>query len=358
MIVKPGMPTAPETRSEDSRWVAVCARDARCDGTFYYAVTTTGVYCRPSCPSRPKRRENVVFHDSADSAERAGFRPCRRCHPRRASHADQTAAKIAELCRIIEVSEEVPSLAQLARKSGWSTFHTQRVFKAVTGVSPRDYAAAHRSRRLQNALWKGAPVTAALYDAGYGSSGRFYEAAPATLGMTPSRYRSGGAGTRIEFAVGRASLGCVLVAATERGVCAILIGDTPEALRRDLEHRFPRADRRPAGPSFAALIEDVVGVVDGHRPPETLPLDVRGTAFQQRVWQALQRIPAGSTLSYTALAARLGVPRGARAVARACATNPIAVAIPCHRVVRETGDLAGYRWGLERKRTLLAREKK
>jgi AraC family transcriptional regulator of adaptative response/methylated-DNA-[protein]-cysteine methyltransferase len=349
---------SPRASDADPRWIAVCARDAGADGTFFYAVATTGVYCRPSCASRPKRRENVDFYTTTQEAERAGFRPCQRCEPDRPPRFERQAAQIAVLCRIIEESNEAVSLTALARHAGWSVFHTQRVFKAVTGVTPRTYYAAHRAKRVQTALSNGAPVTDALYDAGYNSSGRFYEDAPSMLGMTPSQYRRGGAGTRIDFAIGLSSLGSVLVGATARGVCAIFIGDDPAALVRDLERRFPRADRRPADSGFTTLVEHVVAIVDGRAAPETLPLDVSGTAFQRRVWQALQQIPRGSTTSYGALAESLGTPRGSRAIARACATNPIAVAIPCHRVIGKDGDLSGYHWGLERKQALLSREAK
>jgi len=342
---------------DDERWAAVRRRDRRADGAFYYSVRTTGVYCRPSCSARLPRRENVRFHATRADAERAGFRPCRRCRPGEASVADQHAAAVAEACRLIESAEEPVSLGDLAARAGLSRFHFHRVFRRLTGLTPRAYAAAHRARRVREELRRNGSVTDAIYGAGYGSSGRFYEQASRLLGMTPTRYRAGGSGTTIRFAVGECSLGSVLVAATEKGVCSILLGDDAASLVRDLQDRFPTATLVGGDQRFERLVAGVIGLIEAPGRGHDLPLDVRGTAFQQRVWQALVRIPAGSTATYTEIARRLGAPRAARAVARACASNPVAVAIPCHRVVRTDGSLSGYRWGIARKRALLERER-
>ena len=342
----------------DPRWTAVVARDAAADGTFFYSVKTTGVYCRPSCAARLARPENVSFHPTRADAERAGFRPCKRCKPDQPPLAEQHAATVADVCRLIESADPVPSLEQLARHGGMSTWHFLRVFKAVAGVTPRAYAAAHRARRLRDQLDQGGTVTDAIYDAGYHSSSRFYAQADAVLGMTPSRYRAGGADTTIRFAIGECSLGAILVAASARGVCAILLGDDPDALARDLQDRFPRAEIIGADAGFEQTVARVVASVEAPGLGLDLPLDVRGTAFQQRVWQALRDIPAGETASYAQVAGRIGMPKAARAVAQACAANALAVAIPCHRVVRNDGNLSGYRWGVERKRALLDREAK
>ena len=341
---------------KDPRWMAVVARDSRADGKFFYAVRTTGVYCRPSCGSRRARPENLQFYATTADAERAGFRPCKRCKPDQPSLDRQHAAKVAKICRLIENAEEPPSLAELAGKAGLSAYHFHRIFKAVTGVTPRAYAAAHRAKRMRSELGRGATVTEAIYGAGYGSNGRFYETADAVLGMTPSNYRAGGANTEIRFALGECSLGSILVARSERGICAILLGDDPAALARDLQDRFPRARLIGGDKEFERLVAKVVGFVEAPALGLDLPLDVRGTAFQQRVWQALRKIPAGATASYTEIAKRIGAPKSVRAVAQACAANALAVAIPCHRVVRNDGALSGYRWGVERKRALLRRE--
>lgn len=354
---RPSPRPSPAADVLDPRWHALRQRDARADGTFVYAVRTTGVYCRPSCPSRAPRRENVSFHPDPAAARRAGFRPCKRCDPD-APHAGARAGElVARLCRFIEESDETPTLEQLARHIGKSEFHTHRLFKAGTGVTPRAYAAAHRNRRVRDGLEAAASVTEAIHAAGFGSSSRFYASSRQTLGMTPTRWRSGGERERIRFAVGQCSLGAILVAATDLGVCAILLGDEPEALVHDLERRFPRAALVGDDASFAQTVATVVGLVEAPRIGLQLPLDIRGTAFQQRVWAALQAIPPGETRDYTAIAATLGVPDAARAVAQACGANPLAIAIPCHRVVRRDGALAGYRWGIERKRELLQRER-
>ena len=342
--------------TDQARWAAVQARDASADGSFYFSVRTTGVYCRPSCAARLARRENVAFHPTTADAERAGFRPCKRCKPDQPPLAERQAAQVADLCRLIEASEQPPTLEQLADHAGLSAFHVHRVFKAVTGVTPKAYAAAHRAGRVRGELRARGTVTEAIYGAGYSSSARFYETSTARLGMTPSKFRAGGSDLDIRFAIGQCSLGAILVAATERGVCAILLGDDPEALAHDLENRFPRARLLGADPSFERLVAQVVGLVEQPQRGGNLPLDIRGTAFQQRVWKALSKIPTGKTASYADIARKIGAPRAVRAVAQACAANPLAVAIPCHRVVRTDGDLSGYRWGIERKRTLLDRE--
>ncbi|MCU0759604.1 MAG: bifunctional DNA-binding transcriptional regulator/O6-methylguanine-DNA methyltransferase Ada [Steroidobacteraceae bacterium] len=344
---------------EDPRWAAVLARDASADGRFVYSVRTTGVYCRPSCGSRRARPENVRFHVDAAAAELAGFRACRRCEPDRPPASRRQAGLVARACRAIEAAEAPPSLGSLAQAAGLSAYHFHRVFKAVTGLTPRGYALAQRSRRLRERLdpVRGArTVTDALFDAGFNSGARAYAQAPGQLGMTPSAYRRGGADVRIRFAVGQCSLGSVLVAQSGRGLCAILLGDEPEALVRDLEDRFPHAELVGGDAEFERVVAAVVGFVEAPRLGLELPLDIRGTAFQQRVWQALRALPPGQTTSYAELARRIGAPSSTRAVAAACAANALAVAIPCHRVVRTDGSLSGYRWGVERKRRLLQRE--
>jgi AraC family transcriptional regulator, regulatory protein of adaptative response / methylated-DNA-[protein]-cysteine methyltransferase len=341
----------------DLRWTAVVARDRRADGAFYYSVETTGVYCRPSCPSRRANPKNVRFHGTIADAERAGFRPCQRCRPDRPPLEQQHAATIAEICRVIETAETMPPLAALAARAGLSPYYFHRVFKAVTGVTPRAYAAAGRNMRVRRELaQENKTVTEAIYDAGFNSSGRFYEASDQLLGMTPTAYRAGGVDTEIRFAVGECSVGSILVAQTTKGVCAILLGDAPDALVRDLQDRFPRATLIAGDAAFERTVATVVGFVEQPARGLHLPLDVRGTAFQQRVWEALREIPAGSTATYTEIARRIGVANGARAVAQACGANPLAVAVPCHRVVRTDGSISGYRWGVARKRSLLEKE--
>ena len=342
----------------DPRWSDVVERNAAADGKFVYSVRTTGVYCRPSCAARPARPENVRFHVTPAAAEREGFRACKRCKPNAQSPLAQQAAQIAALCRWIEQSEASPSLESLAAHAGMSRYHLHRVFKAVTGVTPKAYADAHRANRVREALDRSRTVTDAIYGAGFGSNGRFYASSHQLLGMNPTDYRAGGPNTQIRFAIGECSLGSILVAATVRGVCAIFMGDDPEALVRDLQDRFPRATLLGADGAFERTVALVVGFVEAPKVGLDLPLDVRGTAFQRRVWEALRAIPAGEKMSYTALAKRIGAPKATRAVAHACAANPVAVAIPCHRVVRSDGSISGYRWGVERKRALLDREAK
>jgi AraC family transcriptional regulator of adaptative response/methylated-DNA-[protein]-cysteine methyltransferase len=299
----------------------------------------------------------VAFHKSCADAERAGFRPCKRCRPNEPALAEAHATAVARACRVIEEAEEVPSLETLAQAAGMSRFHFHRVFKAITGVTPKAYAAGDRARRVREELSTRQTVTEAIYGAGFNSNGRFYAAAPSLLGMTPTQFRSGGSGNVVRFAVGQCSLGAILVAATTKGVCAIELGDDPEALVRALQDRFPKARLVGGDETFERLVAKVVGFVEAPARGLDLPLDIRGTAFQQRVWTAIRDIPAGSTASYRELAKRIGAPKAVRAVAQACGANGIAVAIPCHRVVRTDGSTSGYRWGVARKRALLAREK-
>ena len=340
----------------DPRWAAVLTRDPAADGQFLYSVRTTGVYCRPSCAARRARPEHVAFHPTAEDAERAGFRPCHRCRPDRPPLAEQRAAMVARLCRFIESAEQSPSLDTLAKEAALSVHHFHRLFKAATGLTPRAYATAHRARRVRAELERSDTVTEAIYGAGYSSNGRFYAQSNGVLGMTPTRYRAGGVDTDIRFAIGQCSLGAILVAASEVGICAILIGDDPDVLARELQNRFPRAELIGGDASFERIVAKVVGLVEAPGVGLDLPLDIRGTAFQQRVWQALREIPPGTTVSYGDLAGRIGAPKSVRAVAQAVGANALAVAIPCHRVVRNDGALSGYRWGVERKRALLERE--
>jgi AraC family transcriptional regulator of adaptative response/methylated-DNA-[protein]-cysteine methyltransferase len=340
----------------DPRWQAIVTRSSQADGSFFYSVSTTGVYCRPSCGSRRARPEHVRFFDSREQAEQAGFRPCKRCKPDRAPLVDQYAQKVTEACRIIDESETAPLLEHLAKRVGMSAYHFHRVFKQVTGVTPRQYAAARREQRVRSELASGTRITDAIFDAGYSSNSRFYEGASQMLGMTPTKYRAGGTDMQIKFAIGECTLGSILVARSELGICAILLGDDPEMLARDLQDRFPRATLIGGDLEFESLVATVVGFVEAPGVGLSLPLDVRGTAFQRRVWQALREIPAGQTASYAEIAKRIGMPAAVRAVAQACAANTLAVAIPCHRVVRTDGALSGYRWGVDRKRALLAKE--
>lgn len=339
---------------QDPRWAALLARDP--EAGFFYSVATTGVYCRPSCGARRPNPRNVAFHPDGAHARASGFRACLRCKPDEPPPAQRRAELVAAACRSIEAAEAPPSLAGLAKAAGLSPHHFHRLFRAATGLTPRDYAAAHRAGRVRDALQGGSSVTEAIFEAGFNSSGRFYEASDAVLGMTPTAFRKGGARTAIRFAVAQSSLGAVLVARSERGVCAILMGEHPEALVRDLQDRFPAADLQGADAALEAEVAQVIGFLEAPRLGLDLPLDLQGTAFQQRVWRALRDIPAGRTASYTEVAARIGAPRSVRAVAGACAANPLAVAVPCHRVVRTDGALSGYRWGIERKRALLDRE--
>ncbi len=343
---------------DDERWDATVARDPAFDGQFYVCVATTGIYCRPSCPAKRPKREHVRFYDSAAEAKAAGFRACKRCKPDQPSLFAQNAAKIEQACRLIEAAEHEPKLEALAGAVGLSPYHFHRLFKAKLGVTPKAYAAAQRNKRIREQLGRSATVTEAIYGAGFNSNGRFYATSTEVLGMTPRQFRSGGADAAIRFAIRQCSLGLVLVAASAKGVCAILFGDDTEALKRDLARQFPRARLIGDDLEFDRLAAKVIGFVENPRLDLDLPLDIRGTAFQHRVWEALRRIPPGSTASYAEIAKAIGAPKATRAVARACATNRIAVAIPCHRVIGSDGSLTGYAGGIERKRALLAKEAK
>ncbi|MCX7078772.1 MAG: bifunctional DNA-binding transcriptional regulator/O6-methylguanine-DNA methyltransferase Ada [Pseudomonas sp.] len=347
---------AKTTTENDPRWSAVLARDPRADGQFVYAVKTTGIYCRPSSLARLPKPENVEFFDTAEAAQAAGYRPSKRAAADQTDVAAQHSALVATACRQIESAETLPSLKELAQVAGMSAFHFHRVFKALTGLTPKGYATGHRSRKVRERLEDGNSVTDALYHAGFNSNSRFYESADNLLGMKPGDYRAGGLNADIRFAVGQCSLGAILVAQSNRGVCAILLGDDPDALVHDLQDKFPRANLIGADHDFEQLIAKVVGFIEAPAIGLDLPLDLRGTAFQERVWMALREIPAGSTASYAEIAQRIGAPKSFRAVAQACGANSLAVAIPCHRVVRSDGNLSGYRWGVERKRQLLERE--
>jgi len=351
---RPG--TGREAGGEAVRWAAVVARDKAFDGEFVFSVASTGVYCRPSCPARRAKRENVAFFDSCAKAEASGFRACRRCRPNEPARDTHHARLVAEACRRIERSEEIPDLAQLAATSGVSRFHFHRMFKKVTGVTPKGYALAHRRNAVRRELQRSASVTDAIYRAGFTSSSRFYENAAEQLGMTPKTFRSGGQNELLTFSVADSSLGSILVAASEKGIAAILIGDDAENLTRELKKLFPKAEFVAGDRRFTRSLGRVIAMVERPEMPFELPLDIRGTAFQQRVWKALRDIPLGTTATYSEVAKKLDNPKAVRAVARACATNPLAIVIPCHRVVRADGDMAGYRWGIERKRRLLARE--
>jgi AraC family transcriptional regulator of adaptative response/methylated-DNA-[protein]-cysteine methyltransferase len=342
--------------SDDPRWARVLARDRSADGAFWYSVSTTGIYCRPSCPSRTANPKNVQLYETLAAAKATGFRPCKRCNPDGRSLEEENAVIVARACRLIEDSEETLPLSGLASTIGLSQSHLHRLFKSVTGLTPKAYATAHRGAKLREGLVSSDSVTEAIYDAGYGSSSRFYEKSTSLLGMTPTQYRAGGLNEEIRFAVGESSLGAILVASSAKGVVAILLGNDPELLVRDLQDRFPRAKLIGADRDYESLVAQVVGLIEAPGIGFGLPLDIRGTAFQQRVWRALQEIPPGQTVSYAEIARRIGTPKAVRAVAGACAANNLAVAIPCHRVVRNDGSLSGYAWGVDKKRTLLDRE--
>jgi AraC family transcriptional regulator, regulatory protein of adaptative response / methylated-DNA-[protein]-cysteine methyltransferase len=348
-----------ETSATDSRrWQAVQRRDAAADRKFVYAVRTTGVYCRPSCAARLARRKNVEFFATPADAEREGFRACKRCKPDDPAAGHDHAEAIARACKLIEASaDETPDVDALAAAAGMSPSHFHRVFKSQTGVTPKAYAIAHRAQRVRDELAGGRSVTSAMHRTGFNSNGRFYSTAAKTLGMKPAAYRAGGAGMTIRFAVGKCSLGVILVAASEVGICAISLGDDPDELVTWLKDRFRRADFVGGDKKFERLVAQIVAFVDDPAIGLNLPLDIRGTAFQQRVWQKLAEIPLGATRTYSAIARDLGVPKSSRAVGAACGANPIAVAIPCHRVVASNGALTGYRWGVERKAKLLKSER-
>jgi AraC family transcriptional regulator of adaptative response/methylated-DNA-[protein]-cysteine methyltransferase len=349
--------------SNETRWNAVSGRDRAADGAFVYAVRTTGVYCRPSCASRRPLRENVEFFTLPEAAERAGYRACRRCRPQLVAAADPALDRVHKACAAVDeaLAEEAPppSLADIAERVGLSPFHLQRLFKRHLGISPREYADARRLERAKAIMRDGESVAGAVYGAGYGSASRLYERADAQLGMTPATYRKGGRGAAIAYATTETRLGRLLVAATERGICAVSLGDDEAGLAARLRDEYPEAAIARDEARLAPALDAVVELVEhGSDRAASLPLDIRATAFQWRVWRALQGIPRGTTATYSGIAASLGMPSGARAVARACASNRAALVIPCHRVVREDGALGGYRWGLERKERLLAEEKR
>lgn len=342
----------------DLRWQAIVSRDKLADADFVYAVKTTGIYCAPSCPSRLPNRENVEYFSDAGQAERQGYRPCKRCRQGRISLAQQHGALVEQACRLLEESEKTPPLEQLAQHVGLSAYHFHRIFKSFTGVTPRAYAVAKRQQRIRDKLAASSSITSAILEAGYASSGNFYASSPASLGMTPKAYRAGGRDIAVWFAVGVCSLGDILVAESARGVCAILLGDNPQTLIENLQDNFPHAQLLGNDEDFEKRVATIVGFVDQPGGHLALPLDIRGTAFQQRVWHALRAIPVGETLSYSCVAEKIGSPKSVRAVARACAANLLAVAIPCHRVVKNSGAISGYRWGVERKRALLEKEQR
>jgi AraC family transcriptional regulator of adaptative response/methylated-DNA-[protein]-cysteine methyltransferase len=337
-------------------WDAVAGRDASMDGVFFYAVMSTGVYCRPSCPSKRPRRENVVFFRAREAAESAGFRPCKRCKPEANNQRDPNAQLVEKVCRYIDTHPDEPvTLEALGRALGISPFYLQRTFKASTGITPRAYADSRRLNSFKSGLREGHSVTRSLYDAGYGSSSRLYEHATAQLGMTPARYRKQGSGVTIHYTIAPTPIGKMLLAATDQGICSIHFGDSNATLQEELRTEFPKAEIIRGDGKLGEKVKALREMIQTENKV-ALPLDIQATAFQRRVWQALEAIPRGATKSYSEIAADIGCPKAARAVARACATNPVAVAIPCHRVVRENGEPGGYRWGVERKRKLLALE--
>lgn len=343
---------------EEASWRAVLERDARFDGRIFFAVRSTGIYCRPSCPARRPRREQVVFFRIPEAAERAGFRSCLRCLPRSAATAGPQVEMARQACRYIESRPgDLPTLEDLGAHAGVSPFHLQRVFKRVVGITPRQYAEALRLSQFKTSVKKGTSVAEAIYDAGYGSSSRLYERASAQLGMTPAAYRRGGKGMRITYTTVACSLGRLLVAATSKGVCAVRLGDSDQALEEDILREYALADVGRDDHVLGKWVGQIVEHLNGRRPNLDLPLDVQATAFQRLVWEKLREIPYGGTSSYSDIARKIGRPTATRAVARACATNPVALVVPCHRVVREDKSLGGYRWGIERKQALLDRER-
>ncbi|MDI6934897.1 bifunctional DNA-binding transcriptional regulator/O6-methylguanine-DNA methyltransferase Ada [Serratia sp. Se-PFBMAAmG] len=344
--------------TDEARWQAVVERNKEANGHFVYGVRTTGVYCQPSGAARLPKRENIEFFDTPEAAEAQGYRPSKRLRRGQPELENEHATRIAQACRFIEEHDGEAALADIADHVGMSTFHFHRLFKSTTGLTPKAYASAHRNKRLRDALNDTGSVTDAIFDAGFNSNSRFYENSSAMLGMTPKTWRAGGKGATIYFALGICSLGDILVAQSDKGICAILLGDDPDALLRDLQDKFPQAELVGGDTQFEQLVARVVGFVEAPEIGLDLPLDIRGTAFQQRVWQALRDIPVGATVSYADIAQRIGSPKAVRAVAGACAANMLAVAIPCHRVVRNDGALSGYRWGVERKRALLNKEAK
>jgi len=345
--------------NDEQLWQAVVSKDARFDGQFVFAVSSTGVYCRPSCPSRRAHRERVSFFDLPEAAEQAGFRACLRCQPRRARVLDPQMELVQRVCSLLNSSDsETVKLAELASHAGVSVFHLQRTFKRVMGISPRQYLAARRFGNFKALVRKGDSVTTALYESGFNSSSRLYEYASEELGMTPATYSRGGRGVNINYTIVASSMGRLLVAMTERGVCAVRMCDTDAELEKDLRDEFPHAQINRDDSALREQVQKILNHLDNNEPRLDLPLDIRATAFQRQVWDKLRAIPYGQTVSYGDVAKALGNPGAVRAVGRACATNPVALVIPCHRVVREDQSLGGYRWGLERKKKLLEREKR
>lgn len=356
----------PPVSSNDNFWRSVLTHDRAADGAFVYAVRSTGVYCRPSCPSRRPRRQQVVFFALPEAAEREGFRACQRCKPRSARTHDPKIDVVARICREIEArlandgassDDSRITLSALASHASMSPHQLERTFRALMGITPRQYADERRMRRLKSQLKNGNDVTTALYDAGFSSSSRLYERAPAQLGMTPATYRRGGRGMSIHYTISDSPLGRLLVAATERGVSALYLGESDAPLEAALKKEYPRADIRRDKSGLGSWLSQILEHLRGRQPHLDLPTDIQATAFQRSVWQELRRIPYATTKTYTEVARAIGHPTAVRAVARACATNPVSVVVPCHRVVREDGNLAGYRWGLERKQKLLERER-
>ena len=355
---QPEATTASPSLDGDEAWRAVAKRDPRFDGRFVYAVRSTRIYCRPSCPSRRPARERVTFYAAPDAAEAAGYRACRRCHPREAQNA-LVASVAVEHARLYieEHADRAITLATLAAEVGLSQFHLQRTFKRLLGVSPREYQDALRVTRFKSRLRAGDTVSRATYEAGFGSSSRVYERSDRSLGMTPAAFRRGGAGMRITYTIVDSPFGKLLVGATDRGVCSVALGDSENVLVRALEADFPQAEVARSDDQHRDWVEEIVGNIGGGNVGSNVPLDLQGTAFQQQVWSLLRKIPPGRTRSYSEIASELGNPRATRAVAQACASNRVAVVIPCHRVVRNDGALGGYKWGVERKRSLLERER-
>lgn len=342
-----------ETAAADPRYLAVANRDERALGCFFYAVITTGIYCLPTCASRLAKPENVRYYPTAKAAEEAGFRPCKRCQPNSATVTAQPTQRIADLCRYIEAAEEPPTLQRLAAQVGYSRYHLHRVFHDIVGITPKAYAQAVRNQRVRQTLQSTSTITEALHKAGFPSTARFYADTNEILGMTAKQFKNGGSAVEVVFAVAQCHLGAVLVARSARGICTISLGDDPQQLVVELQQRFTAATLLAGNAQFEQQIAQVIGFLENPEQGLDLPLDIRGTAFQHRVWTALCKIPPGETLSYRQLAERIGAPTSARAVAKACAKNTLAVAIPCHRIVRQDGALSGYRWGVERKRALL-----
>ena len=352
----------------DPRWQAIKKRDKQADGQFVYAVKTTGIYCRPSCGARLPLPENIAFYTTPQTAQQAGFRPCKRCKPDAQTFSHPHAELVARLCTYMEQAENAPTLQELANIAQLSSFHLQRVFKRLTGLTPKAYAIAHRAQKMRNQLATrdsgscmvkhSLSMTQTMYHAGFNNSSRFYETSSEILGMKPEAYRNGGTDSHIHFAIAECSLGSILVAASQKGICAISIGDDPEALVQELQDRFPKASLTGNDPEFDRTVAKVVAFVEMPEAGLDLPLDIRGTAFQKRVWHVLRQIPVGTTASYAEVAKRMGSPKAFRAVASACAANVLAVLIPCHRVIRNDGHLSGYRWGIDRKRALILKEAK